>query len=77
MGMEYSLRKQLGVSCCGWVNGVLDWETNGLGSILGGEGLFLEIFSFFFKLAPKNRSVKFNLVAFFSKLPQNEFRFPG
>ncbi len=41
-------------------------------------GLFLEIFFFFFfKLAPKNRSLKFSLVAFFSKLPQNEFRFPS
>ncbi len=56
---------------------MLDWETNGLGSILVGFifGNFLSFF--FFKLAPKNRSVKFSLVAFFSKLSQNEFRFPG
>ncbi len=76
MGMEYSLRRQFDVSSWGWVNSMLDWETNGLGSIPG--VLFLEnLFSFFFKLAPKNRSVKVSLVSFFSKLPQNEFSFSG
>ncbi len=76
MGMEYSLRRRLGVSCCGWVSIVLDWEINGLGSTLD-DVIFGNFFYFFFKLAPKSRSVKVNLVGFFSKLPQNEFSFPG
>ncbi len=74
--MEYSLKRLLGVSSCGWVNGVLDWETIGLGSISEGVS-FGNFFFFFFKLAPKNRSVKVSLVFFFPKLPQNEFSFPG
>ncbi len=68
MGMEYSLRRQLCVSSCGWVNRMLDWESNGLGSFPEGV-IFGNFFLFFFKLAPKNRSVKVSLVTFFSKLP--------
>ncbi len=64
MGVEYSLRKQLDVNSCGWVNKVLDWETNGLDSIPGSV-IFGNFFLFFFKLAPKNRSVKVSLVVFF------------
>ncbi len=36
MSMEYSLRSQVGVSSCGWVERVLDWEICGLGPIPGG-----------------------------------------
>ncbi len=62
--MEYSSKRQFGVSSRGWVNRVLDWETNGLGSTPEGD-IFGNFFSFFFKLAPKNRSVKVSLVGFF------------
>ncbi len=76
MVMEYSLKRQLGVSSCGWMNRVLDQETNGLRSIPEGV-IFGIFFLFFFKLAPKNRSVKVSLVGFFSKWPQDEFSFLG
>ncbi len=46
MGIEYILKRQLGVICCGRISRVLDWKTNGLGSIL--VGLFLEFLSLFF-----------------------------
>ncbi len=52
--MEYSLRRQLGVSICGRVEGVLYWETSGLGSIPEGV-IFGNFFPFFFKLAPPKR----------------------
>ncbi len=57
------LRRQLGVSSCGLVNRVLDWETNGLGSIP--EGVIFGNFFSFFILAPKNRSVNVSLIGFF------------
>ncbi len=76
MDMEYCLNRQLGARSCGWVKRVLELETNGPGSIPEGIN-FGNFFSSFFKLAPKNRSFKVSLVGFFSKLPQNEFSFPG
>ncbi len=50
--MEYSLRRQLGVSSCGWVRRMLDWATSGLGFIPEGV-IYGNFFPFFFKLAPK------------------------
>ncbi len=32
MGMEYSLKRLFGMSSCGWVDRMLDWENDGLGS---------------------------------------------
>ncbi len=67
MGMEYRLKRQAGASNCGWVNWMLDWETNDVGLWV----LFLEIFFFFINLppktilSPKNRSVKVSLEFFF------------
>ncbi len=63
MGMEYSLRRQLGGSSCGGVNRVLDWETNGLGSIP--EGVIFGFFFLFFLTCPQKQSVKVSLVGFF------------
>ncbi len=69
MGMEYSLRKQLGVSICDWVERVLDWETYGL--LLSLRVLFLKIFFFFLNLPPKTGQSRL------AWLLQNEFSFTG
>ncbi len=54
MGMEYSLKKQAGMNDSGWVNWMLDWETNDVGSIPEGVIFGNFFFFFFYKLAPKN-----------------------
>ncbi len=65
------------MSCCDWVNRVLDWEINGLASILVGV-IFGKIFFFLFlNLPPKTGQSSLVWLLFFSKLPQNEFSFPG
>ncbi len=73
MGMEYSLNRQFGVSSCGQVSRVLDGETNGLGSIP--KGVIFGIFFFLTFLQKQVSQGQFGW--FFSKLPQNEFSFPG
>ncbi len=64
------------MSNCGWVNRVLNWETNGLGCIHEGV-IFGQFFSFFLNLPPKTSQLRLVWLGFFSKLPQNEFSFPG
>ncbi len=61
MGMEYSLRRQLGVSSCGWVERVLDWETYEFGSIPEG----VTFGNFFFNLPPKTGQSRLAWLVFF------------
>ncbi len=73
MDMEYSLGGNLmWVAVVGWKEG---WTGKPVAWLLSLRVLFLEIFFFFFKLAPKNRSFKVSLVSFFSKLPQSKIFF--
>ncbi len=62
--MECRLTRQFGANSYGWVDRALNWESNGLGSI-SGEVTFKFFFLVFFKLAPKNRSVKVVCLFFF------------
>ncbi len=68
--MEYSLRRQFGVSCCGWTNRVLDWETNGLGSIPKGVVFGIFFLFFFLNLLPKTGQSRLVWFGFFLNCPK-------
>ncbi len=61
--MEYSLERPFGVSSCGWVDRMLDWETDGLGST--------PVLNFFIlNLPPKTGQSRLAWLVFFLNCPK-------